>query len=55
MKNEKDEKSSDVITTRDTLSNESESNHTCYSIILFSKFELCIMQCKMSFFSSGPG
>ena len=42
-KTKKDEKSSDVITTRDTLSNESESNHTCYSIISFpsSSFALC--------------
>ena len=29
----KEEKSSDVITTRDTVSKKLESNHTCYCIL----------------------
>ena len=35
MKNEKDEKSSDVITTTCTVSNKFESNNSCYSIARF--------------------
>ena len=43
----KDEKNSNVIQTTDTLSNYSESNHLCYSIAFFSKFEFGTMDCSV--------
>ena len=42
----KDEKSSDAIATTNNLSNNIESNYTCYSIAFFSKFEFCIIECN---------
>ena len=52
-KMQKDEKSSDAITTTDTLLNDFESNYTYCSIefvlIVLIKFEFCIIECNAFF------